>query len=1291
MTSGDRPPAPAHQGEPPPPASLTPLQRALLALRKAREKIEELERAAREPIAVIGVGCRFPGCGTGPDAFFRALLDGVDGVRRASAERWPDYLAGDKAELRWAALLDGIDSFDAAFFEISPREASSLDPQQRLLLEVVWEALEHAGESAAARLGSRTGVFVGMVATDYLQLIRRAGKIDAYTLTGNMPNTAAGRLSYTFGWQGPCVTVDTACSSSLVAVHLACESLRRKESELAVAGGVGILLDPESMLLVAQTQALSPDGRCKTFDARANGFVRGEGCGVVVLKRLADAERDKDAILAILRGSAVNQDGRSTGLAAPNVLSQQAMLRQALDHAGVSAEDIGYVETHGTGTSLGDPIEIEALKAVLGKPRPDGSRCVLGALKTNIGHLEAAAGVAGLIKTILCLEHGAIPRNLHFQVLNPRMSLDGTPLVIPTATMAWERRDRPRLAGVSAFGLSGTNAHVIVEEPPPNEAEGAPVPEAASYLVPLSAKSPEALMALAGAYGDYLAKADARLHDIAYTASARRRHHEHRLVVVGTSKEELAAVLAAFARGRAAGLVTGQARVPAPRIVLVFPGQGPQWAGMGKELLDKEPVFRDALDACDAALLRHSGFSVKEELCKPAATSRLAETLVAQPALFALEVALAALLRSWGVTPDLVIGHSLGEIAAAQVAGMLELEQAAVLVAARAAIMQKATGHGKMIAASLTAAAAVEALVGFTDRADIAAINDPGQVVLSGETAAIASLREQLSARGVETRELRVNYAFHSPQMEPLKAELVRALGSLTQRPGTIPMISTVTGERTWGEVLGAAYWGDNIRRPVLLARAVAGAAGEGPTLFVEVGPHPVLALNIEKTLAALGKKGRAVPTLRRQKDERAQMLSALGHLHTIGHPLEWKQLYPSAGRVVRLPAYPWQRQRYWYSEAAAARPVPRPDRMAWRDLPPAERGAGVVRLVREQLAAVLHLSAERLDGKTQLKPLGIDSLMGLEVRDRLAQGLGLTLPATLLWQFTDIDSLAAHLLSQLPDALGEEPVRAPAAPALALTGASVSMEPAAWVQRPRSLPDARVRLFCLPYAGVGTSRFRAWPELVPPWVEVCPIQLPGREERLHEPAFDAVEPLIDALAQVLQGYLDRPFAIFGCSLGAVLAFELARALRDRRGLTPAHLFVAACAAPQRLNRMQDNLSALLSKEGAGPETIALLRSLGILAAPAVTDAEMLAAVWPTLRADVSLLTRYTCREITPLESPITAFGGVEDRGIGREDLAAWHILTSGAFQLVMMPGGHLFMDTSPKLLLEHIERGLRT
>ncbi|UQA61058.1 type I polyketide synthase [Polyangium aurulentum] len=929
MSSGDRG-RENRSGAAPGDSSLSPLQKAILALDAMKAKLDAAEREKSEPIAIIGTACRFPGGGSTPEAFFRLLTAGVDAVKAVPAERWridpaPAEAANadpERRALRWGAFLEeDVSRFDAAFFGISPREASCMDPQQRILLEVAWEALERAGQDPSRLAGSNAGVFVGISTEDYASLCIESGLDDIYVVTGNGHCFPAGRLSYALGFQGPSIAVDTACSSSLVAVHLACQSLRRGESSLALAGGVNLMLSSVTTRIFSRTQALSPDGRCKTFDASANGFVRGEGCGLVVLKRLSDAQRDRDPILALIRGSAVNQDGRSTGLTTPNVLAQQAMLQKALENARLSPEDIGYIEAHGTGTSLGDPIEVDALRAVVGKPRADGSACALGALKTNVGHLEAAAGVAGLLKAVLSLQNETIPKNLHFRALNPRISLEGTPFFVPTENVRWPRGTKPRRAGVSSFGLSGTNAHMILEEAPAEEAK-TPDERESAHLIPLSAKSPEALLALAQAHAERLSALDHdSLADIAYTASVRRMHHDHRLAVVGRTREELSALLAAFVRGEMrAGAMRGKTSPRPPQVAFVFPGQGSQWLGMGRQLAAEEPVFRAALEACDEVIGREAGFSVLKELEADEARSRLGDIGVVQPLLFALEVALAALWGSWGVTPDCVVGHSMGEVAAAHVAGILTLSDAAKVICRRSRLLRRVSGKGAMALVELTMTEAQESLSGYEDRLGVAVSNGPRSTVLSGDPAALEEVISNLEAKGVFCRRVKVDVASHSPQVDALRADLVEALAEIRPSAGKLPMRSTVTGSLVKGPELDGRYWANNLREPVRFSQVVRSLMEEGHVAFVELSPHPVLSPSLEENLRDTGRDGAAIATLRRHCDERRSMLDALGSLHVRGYAVDWRRIYPGGGRCVALPSYPWQRERYWIEGTPARR-----------------------------------------------------------------------------------------------------------------------------------------------------------------------------------------------------------------------------------------------------------------------------------------------------------------------------------------------------------------------------------
>ncbi|AKT40699.1 type I polyketide synthase [Chondromyces crocatus] len=947
-----------------PNAGPSPLDRALVALEKMEAKLAAAERARSEPIAIVGLACRFPGGAEDPEAYWRVLEAGTDAVREIPADRWPEgVIPSATPAARWAGLLDTIDGFDPELFGISPREAMDLDPQQRLLLEVSWEALEHAGVAPDRLGGSKTGVFVGMMTHDYQHVVTSSwDDIDAYATTGNGPCFAAGRLSYVLGLQGPCLMLDTACSSSLVAVHLACQSLRLGESDMALAGGVTLLLSPLTMHLVAQTQGLSPDGRCKAFDAQANGFVRGEGCGMVALKRLSDAQRDGDRIWAVIRGSAVNQDGRSTGLTTPNVLSQQALLREAHRNARVTPAQIAYVETHGTGTPLGDPIEFEALEKVLGAPRQDGTPCILGAVKTNLGHTEAAAGIAGLLKVVLSLHHQAIPRNLHFDTLNPRISLEGTPFVLPHETRPWPAGGSPRIAGVSSFGMSGTNAHLIVEEAPlpraPTRAPtpapavamspaaaassaaaaSTPAPERPAHLLLLSGRTQDALRAQAARFAAHLARhPDTPLGDLIFTASTGRAHFDHRLAVIGGTSAELQRALDACARGETPpGSVQGLVEPALGRapIAFLFTGQGAQYVGMARSLFETQPVFRDALLQCDALLRPQLDRALLSVLYPDEGhTSPLDDTAFTQPALFAVAFALAALWKSWGITPDYVLGHSVGELAAACVAGAYSLDDGLRLSVERGRLMQALPRDGAMAVLRTDLATAKAAIEPHLARVSIAAINGPTNVVVSGARHEVEAVCDALRAQGVEARALTVSHAFHSPLMEPILAPLGEFAVEVPPSPPSIGLVSNVTGALAGDDFGSPVYWQQHARQPVRFEEGIATLRAAGCRIFLEIGPHP--------TLVAMGSACGVepgdlwLPSLRKGHDDWRVLLESLSRLHVSGVKVDWRAFdAPYPRKRVPLPTYPFQRQRYWsraakpwHEIAASAATTPRTTR----------------------------------------------------------------------------------------------------------------------------------------------------------------------------------------------------------------------------------------------------------------------------------------------------------------------------------------------------------------------------
>ncbi|MDL1883142.1 SDR family NAD(P)-dependent oxidoreductase [Anaerolineae bacterium CFX8] len=911
-------------------SQLSPKRLALLVM-DLQAKLEASERRKSEPIAIVGMGCRFPGSANNPDLFWQNLRDGVDSITDIPASRWdaselydPDPDAPGKIATLWGGFIDDVDRFEPQFFGISPREAVTMDPQQRLMLEVSWEALENAGYAPDKLSGSKSGVFVGICNNDYAQMILGGDTefFDMYVSTGGAHSVASGRISYILGLQGPAVSVDTACSSSLVAIYMAVQSLRNGECRMALAGGVNVILAPEVTVTLSKANMMASDGRCKTFDASADGFVRSEGCGVVVLKRLSDALADGDNILAVIRGAAINQDGRSNGLTAPNGPSQVAVIREALADAGLEPHEVSYIETHGTGTSLGDPIEVQALGAALGKGRPADRPLMIGSVKTNIGHLESAAGVAGLIKLILSLQHREIPPHLHFNQPSPYIPWDELPVTVPTARTPWEVGDGRRIGGLSSFGFSGTNVHLIVEEAPARQPELAAV-ERPAHILALSARSEAALRALAERYSENLAgKSPESLPDVCFTANAGRAHLNHRLALVAETLPQMRETLAAYLNGeRVDNLTAGQVG-PRLGLAFLFTGQGSQYVQMGRELYETQPTFRQALDRCDELLQPVLGQSLLAVLYpEPGQDSPLNDILFAQPAQFAIEYALAELWRSWGIVPSVVMGHSVGEYAAACAAGVFGLEDGLKLVVARGRLMQSVSLSGEMATVFGSAERVAEAIKPFADRVSIAAVNGPESVVISGEKVAVQAVIDILKEERIRARRLQVTTASHSPLMEPLLDAFMETAREVTYHPPQIDLISGLTGQLAGREIATPEYWRRHMREAVQFYPAMQTLYELGCRLFVEIGPAPNL---LEMGQRCIPDDGcRWLPSLRPGFDDWAQMLKSLGGLYTSGVDVDWAGFdrdYPR--RRLALPTYPFQRERYWIETARSRRPA---------------------------------------------------------------------------------------------------------------------------------------------------------------------------------------------------------------------------------------------------------------------------------------------------------------------------------------------------------------------------------
>jgi acyl transferase domain-containing protein len=900
-------------------ADLNSSQRVLLALKKARARLEAAERAATEPIAVVGIGCRFPGGAHGPEDYWRLLLEGFDAVGEIPRDRYDvdayyDSTPGSpgKMYMREGAFLQGIDQFDASFFGISPREAFSLDPQQRLLLEVTWEALEQAGQAPDKLRGSRCGVFIGIGRNDYAHKLLRGAleSITAWDATGNGLCYGPGRLAHALDLKGPNLAIDTACSSSLMAVHLACQSLRLRECDLAIAGGCHVHLSPQVAIMLSMSRALAADGRCKTFDAAADGFGQGEGCGIVVLRRLSDALECRGNILALIRGSAINHDGHSSGLTVPNQAAQEQVIRDALANARIEPREIGYVEAHGTGTLLGDPIEVEALAAVLCRERPRDGALLVGSVKTNLGHLEAAAGIAGLIKVVLALRHGTIPPHLHFRHPNPRIPWDQLAIRIPTRPTPWERGASPRLAGVSSFGMSGANAHVVLQEPPPP-----PEPEPAEcerplHVVALSARSASALREQARRMEAHLAAhLELPLPDVAFTTNAGRTHFPVRVGLVAASRAELSRDLCAVASGHTDAAVLAEDEAERPGVVFLFSGQGSQYRGMARQLYATQPLVRRVLDCCDEILRPLLDVSLCELLFAGAHDRRLDQTLYTQPALFSVEFALAELWRSWGVVPRAVLGHGVGEYVGACVAGVFGLEDGLRLIAERSRLMQALPG-GKMVAVFAAESRVRDAISACGNDVPIAAVNGAANVVIAGPHEPLRTVVARLEAEGVGTRELNVSHAFHSPMMEPMLSPFTDAARRLSYVAPRIDFVSNVTG-RLHAQPPAAEYWVKHVREPVRFADGIDTLARRGDRIFVEIGPGSTLLGMAGRHLADLSPV--LLPSLLPEQEEWRALLRAVARLYECGVAIDWAGFDRDyKRRRVALPTYPFERQRFW-------------------------------------------------------------------------------------------------------------------------------------------------------------------------------------------------------------------------------------------------------------------------------------------------------------------------------------------------------------------------------------------
>jgi polyketide synthase 8 len=1014
------------------------LKQVTADLYEARERVRRLEEGTPDPIAIVSMACRFPGGVRSPEELWELVAGERDAIGAFPEDRgWqvnelydadPDHVG--KSYTREGGFLYDAHHFDAEFFGMGPREATAIDPQHRLLLEIAWEVVERAGIDPVSLRGTQTGVFAGVMYDDYASRLHPVpATYEGYVGVGSAPSVASGRIAYTLGLQGPVISVDTACSSSLTALHLAAKALRDRECELALVGGVTVMATPWVFVEFSRQRGLAPDGRCKSFAAAADGVGWAEGAGLVLLERLPDARRHGHPVLAVVRGSAVNSDGASNGLTAPNGLSQQRVIRKALAAAGVGPAGVDVIEAHGTGTTLGDPIEGQALLATYGADREGGEAALLGSVKSNIGHTQAAAGIAGIIKMVMAMRHGHVPRTLHIERPTPHVDWDSGAVELLTRSRPWpDTVGRPRRSAVSSFGISGTNAHLILEEPPPAPSSTA-VPETAStQLCVISARTPEALRAQADRLAEHIADRldpDVSMSELAHALRTSRTRHEHRAVILADDRTELAAGLRPVAVGRRTpDAVVGAARVGRGTAFL-FSGQGAQHPGMGRELYAAFPAFADAIDeVCDL---------FDKELDRPlravmfAATGTpdgdlLGQTRYAQPALFAFGTAMDRLLRTWGLEADYLAGHSIGELTAAHTAGVLGLGDACALVAARGRLMQDLPADGAMISIRATEEEVLASLAGHEDSAATAAVNGPDSTVISGALDTVTTIADRWRAAGRKTTRLRVSHAFHSPHTDLVLDDFRRVAEQLDYRPPKVPVISNLTGEVATEEQLRSSdYWTRHIRGTVRFADGVRTLHARGADVFIEIGPDTTLIPLVHQNLATENPAPVLIHTQHRHRTQERTLLAALAHAHANGLSVTFAE--PERRRRVDLPTYPFQRRRYWldaptirtddvHSADAEARDitpdVPIAQRLA--AMGDAERTTVLLDLVRGHVAEILgYPEAAAVDAECDVLELGFSSFNAVELISRLREA-GIDVSPVALFDHPTPLGFARHL-----------------------------------------------------------------------------------------------------------------------------------------------------------------------------------------------------------------------------------------------------------------------------------------
>lgn len=1268
-------------------------------------------------VAVIGMSGRFPGA-ENINKFWQNLQNGVESIsfltdEELAASGVSKELLNNPNYVKAAAELEGIDLFDASFFGYSPKEAEMLDPQIRIFMECAWEALETSGYNPKAYKGS-VGVYASKAESLYFLRNIYSGHYDLQdaAIAGNLKLFASHwndflptRVSYKLNLKGPSINVQTACSSSLVAIHIARQSLLAGECDIALAGGVMIDIPDKVGYLHKEGQIYSPDGHTRTFDAKAGGTVFGSGVGIVVLKPLSNALADGDCIYAVIKGSALNNDGsEKVGYWSTSVKGHAEVITEAIANAGVEAETITYIEAHGTATEQGDPIEFAGLTQAFSLYTENKGFCAIGSYKTNIGHLDIASGVTGFIKTALMLKHKTLVPSLHFEEPNPQIDFANSPFYVNTKQQPWTTENGiPRRAGVSAFGIGGTNAHVILEEPP----EVAPVPsetERPLHLLCLSAKTEKALNELVAKYETHLeGSPNQPLADICFTANAGRSHHNYRIGIVADSAQDLREQLADFSAGEDfSEVITKCSTNNPPKIAFLFTGQGSQYIGMGRELYNTQPTFRQTLDRCDRLLQPYLEVPLLDVIYpEKGVDSPLNETAYTQPALFAFEYALAQLWLSWGIKPDAVIGHSLGEYVAACIAGVFSLEDAIKLVAERGRLMQALPPNGEMVAILANAELVKAAIAPYQPNVVISAINSPQETVISGTSEAISAVLSDLQPQKLWTHKLTVSHAFHSPLMAPILNDFRQIAAQITYAEPQIELISTVTGESAQITDMGCAeYWCNQILQPVNFESGINTLSALQIDIFVEIGAHsPLIQMGrrcLPETTAVW------LSSLHKERSNWQQLLASLKALYVHGADVDWAAFDQDySRRRVLLPTYPFQRQRYWIEPAArvivseqqtSLAPVHsifeeadlalsaaglNSQKVTWRDriltAKNSDRPSLLESYLCQQVVRGLGVKRSEVCLEASLRELGFDSLMVVELKNQIEKDLEISLLVKELIAGPSITQLALKMSSQLTPAIEE------LLPTLEIAALTVPQDThLSWINKSEFSTSAKIRLFCFPYAGGGASTYRSWESQLPPEIEVCPIQLPGRENRISEAPVTQFTELVEVLADVLKPMLDRPFAFYGHSMGGLLAFEVAKSLRDRFGLLPIHLFIGATIAPQLPNPFPAlDLTSPLN-------LTRFLRSLGT-SSKVLQNTELMEALLPTLKADFLALESYTYKDNAPLDCPISAFAGSKDRFVSQEDMAAWSIQTLSGFHLEYVAGSHLFLESDREQVLQTI------